>query len=90
MGEEMKKAEGDYKHKFDEKAKELEQHEREFEEAERKKAAAEAEIHYKHRDDSVISKEISKVLNNKLKSYKDKLDKEVIKEAGVEVKANVK
>jgi len=90
MGDEMKKAEEDYKHKLENKGRELDKHEKEFEEAERKKAEAEAEIHYKHRDDAVIAEEISKVLNKKLKSYKDNLDKEVIKEATEEVKTNVK
>ena len=64
-----------------EKAAELEKHEREFEAAERKKAEAEAELRVKRRDDSLISDEIQKVLNGKLKSYRDKLDAEVIKEA---------
>lgn len=90
MGDEMKKAEEEYQHKLDAKKEELERHEREFEAAERKKAAAEASKQIHHMDDAVIAEEISRVLNKKLKNYKDKLDKEVIKEATEEVKSNVK
>lgn len=77
----MKAAEEGYRRKLDEKAAELEKHEKEFELAEKKKAAAEAELRVKRRDDSLISDEINKVLNSKLRAYKSKLDEEVIKEA---------
>ena len=77
----MKAAEDGYRRKLDAKVAELEKHEHEFEIAERRKAAAEAELAVKKRDDSLISEEISKVLNSKLKAYRTKLDEEVIKEA---------
>lgn len=89
MGEEMKKFEEEQETKYAQKVHELMEHHAQFEIAAKEKLEAEAELNNKHFKDSIVNREIQRIMDEKLKEYNLDLDKNAINGAKAKIQADV-